>query len=92
MRIEQGSLAYDFLANDTLAISITRKLNPNPPINGTEDDQLLWANVWKITFDMFSPKNQKAYYITQTVIDNLELLKLGTNKDIDWSLQSKVIK
>lgn len=91
MRIEQGSLAHMFLADEKFAIRITNTLNPKPPINGTEQEQIVWANVWKITLDMFSPKNQKAYYITNTVIDKLDMLKIGTNKDLDWNIVAKAM-
>lgn len=90
MKIEEGTLAHLFLTNDIFAAKMADSLCSQIP-DITDEEKKNKKGVWNITFDLLNPQNQKAYYITPSVIDKLNMLKVGTNKDLDWSIVAKAM-
>jgi hypothetical protein len=78
-------IAHRFLTDKTLCAEIVS--HTYPTYNGSESDK----NYNKITTltNLLRPNNQKAYYITETVLSKLDLLKIKRNNItnfFDWTV------
>lgn len=90
MKIEEGTLAHSFLTTDIIAAKMADNLCSRMP-NVTDADKKIKQGTWNVTFDLLNNRNQKAYYITQSVIEKLDMLKIGTNKDLNWNIVAKAM-
>lgn len=77
----KNHIAYLFLSNNNMAHAILRQLCPNPQ---TEVEEKMAQTTWNLV----STHSRMIYYITDTVMKNLDLLKVRVNKDggLDWSV------
>lgn len=75
-------IAYRFLTDETMAWEIVETMHPT--IRSVTEDELSKDNPTLIrasdTYQLVNIKGQKAYYITDTVIDKLSLLKVSKSK------------
>jgi hypothetical protein len=87
MKIEQGTLAYTVLMNKDFQKDAAKIMTPEIDLEkATEEEIQSHLGTYRTTSAVFSADGSKNYYITNTVVENLELLKVGTNKDLDWSI------
>ena len=81
-------IAYRFLTDDTLMVEMVSTMYPNYRTDTT--DKELEVKVMGLC-DLVRKENQKAYRITNTVIDKLGMLKVKrVNEVLDWTVFSKI--
>lgn len=73
MKLDDNHIAFRFLTDDSLAWEIVDEIHPNLYEVG-EDDPVHKAAA--ILYNCVNFKGQRAYYITETVISKLDLLKV----------------
>jgi hypothetical protein len=91
--ILKNHLATPFLSSSKVAMDIIKNKYPNDWECLNEPETILGLEgqihgMWRL----LSPNNQKAYYVTNTVIDKLDLLKVDkrNEKYYDWTIFSDV--
>lgn len=93
MKIDEGTLAYIFLNDRQVPYEAAKSLTPYiDKSKATLEEIERHEGTWNVTFNLFNTQGNKTYYITKSVYDNLDLLKLGTNKDLNWSIVANAMK
>lgn len=82
MKLNNKHIAYRFLLDDRFAWEITESMHPKiKDLNASNmrpDDPHIESAAQ--TFSTVAPAGQKAYYITNTVFDKLDMLKVSKSK------------
>lgn len=83
-------IANRFLTDDTLSEEIVLHTYPEFSVHTENSDELMMKVA--SLYDLLLPKKQTTYYITETVIEKLDLLKVKRKEDgvFDWSVFKNV--
>lgn len=93
----RNHIAYRYLTDESLAMEMVETIYPmeyaelsHKTIKPSENAKLKVSEL----YDAISPDNQTAYYITDTVIDKLEMLRVQKNEEgyYDWGIFKDVKK
>jgi len=90
----KNHIGYRFLKDDELAVEMVQATYPTEfkeMLEAENKDEIEISTKVQTFYNFMVPRNQKAYYITKTVLDKLDLLKIkkintdGVGKHYDWT-------
>lgn len=86
--IIKNHIAYHFLTNENYVMDMVTHIHPKGPEGVTED----LLNKMAPTYELLGPEYNQAFYVTNTVMDLLEMLKIKKVKNqagvelYDWTM------
>ena len=89
----RNHIAYRFLTDDSLAHEMMETVYPQEykraEIDLADDEEIARL---AYMFEVISKKDQKAYYITDTVLDKLDMLKVSKKNGVyDWTVFKDIV-
>jgi hypothetical protein len=85
-------IAYRFITDDSLTDEIVHHMYPSFDIRNKDESPEFFKAL--ALYDTLLPDDQKAYYITNTVMDKLDMLKVKRKEDgnFDWTVFKSISK